>query len=224
MTTEKRKLNIAQFAAELGLSVALLLEQLKVAGIHKEHESDTVSENDKTLLLVHLCQPHGVVKTPIKITLTRHSTTALEKQVATLKQEVAMLKREKASVRKPGKTREQVQEDLIHATFLCLKYSGGTTQLQNIFDTINTDAHRRRIIKWVETYAPVSVRNSKIFLNKSSCIWKDRDFILSNFDEHIEKSGMINDKWYSIAEKTTKQKFWVSIVSGGGGPGTGKKR
>ena len=218
------KFNISQFAVELGLPVALLLEQLKAAGVHKEHESDTVSEKDKAQLLDHLRQAHGAGKTPIKITLTRHSTTALKKQVATLKQEVAMLKREKALIRKPGKTRDQIQADLIHATFLCLKNSGGTSPLQNILDAIRTDAHRRRIIKWVETFASVSVRNSKIVLNKSAYIWQDRDFILSNFDAHIEKSGMTNVKWYSIAEKSTKQKHWVSIVSGGGGPGTGKKR
>lgn len=157
-----------------------------------------------------------------RITLLNKQHAELEKQVVTLKQEVAMLKRENALIHKPGKTQDQIQEDLIHATFLCLKHSGGTTKLQQILDAISTTAHRRRIIKWVETFAPVSVRDSKIILNRSADIWRDRDFILSNFDKHLEVSGMTNVKWYSI--KTTKQRTWTSIVSGGGGPGTGKKR
>ena len=41
------KLNVAQFAAELGLPVAMLLEQLKAAGIAKEEESSPLTEKDK---------------------------------------------------------------------------------------------------------------------------------------------------------------------------------
>ena len=53
------KLNVAQFATELGLPVALLLEQLRAAGIAKQHESDPVSEKDKANLLDHLQLVHG---------------------------------------------------------------------------------------------------------------------------------------------------------------------
>jgi translation initiation factor IF-2 len=47
------KLNVAQFATELGLPVTLLLEQLQAAGIAKEQESDPVSEKYKAKLLEH---------------------------------------------------------------------------------------------------------------------------------------------------------------------------
>jgi translation initiation factor IF-2 len=73
------KMNIAQFAIELGLPVALLLEQLKAAGVGKEQESDTVSEKDKALLLEHLRQAHGAEKPTKKITLNRRETTEIKK-------------------------------------------------------------------------------------------------------------------------------------------------
>src|SRR5450759_2313214 len=73
------KLNVAQFATELGLPVALLLEQLKAAGIAKEQESDPVSEKDKAKLLEHLRQAHGGEKPAKKITLIRRETTEIKK-------------------------------------------------------------------------------------------------------------------------------------------------
>ncbi|MDO8262395.1 MAG: translation initiation factor IF-2 [Gallionella sp.] len=73
------KLNVAQFAAELGLPVALLLEQLKAAGLAKEQESDPMSEKDKAKLLEHLRQAHGAEKPAKKITLIRRETTEIKK-------------------------------------------------------------------------------------------------------------------------------------------------
>ena len=73
------KLNVAQFATELGLPVALLLEQLKAAGIAKEQESDSMSEKDKAKLLEHLRQAHGAEKPAKKITLIRRETTEIKK-------------------------------------------------------------------------------------------------------------------------------------------------
>lgn len=67
-------MNIAQFASELGLPVALLLEQLNAAGIAKEQESDLMSENDKAKLLEHLRQTYGAEKPAKKITLIRRET------------------------------------------------------------------------------------------------------------------------------------------------------
>ncbi|MDZ4202817.1 MAG: translation initiation factor IF-2 [Gallionella sp.] len=77
------KLNVAQFAAELGLPVALLLEQLNSAGVSKEQESDAVSEKDKAQLLEHLRQAHGADKPAKKITLTRRETTEIKKADST---------------------------------------------------------------------------------------------------------------------------------------------
>ncbi len=73
------KLNVAQFATELGLPVTLLLEQLKAAGIAKEQESDPMSEKDKAKLLEHLRQAHGTEKPAKKITLIRRETTEIKK-------------------------------------------------------------------------------------------------------------------------------------------------
>jgi translation initiation factor IF-2 len=77
------KMNVAQFATELGLPVALLLEQLNAAGVSKEQESDPVSEKDKAQLLEHLRQAHGAEKPAKKITLTRRETTEIKKADST---------------------------------------------------------------------------------------------------------------------------------------------
>ena len=46
------QMNVAQFAKELGLASAMLLEQLQAAGIGKALADDTVlTEHDKTQLL-----------------------------------------------------------------------------------------------------------------------------------------------------------------------------
>jgi hypothetical protein len=74
-----KELNIAQFASELGLPVALLLEQLRAAGIAKELESDPMSEQDKAKLLEHLRQAHGAGKPAKKTKLIRRETTEVKK-------------------------------------------------------------------------------------------------------------------------------------------------
>src|SRR4030065_1589442 len=73
------KLNVAQFATELGLPVTLLFEQLKAAGVSKSQELDPISEKDKAQLLEYLRQTHGAEKPAKKITLTRRETTEIKK-------------------------------------------------------------------------------------------------------------------------------------------------
>jgi translation initiation factor IF-2 len=73
------KMNVAQFAAELGLQVELLLEQLHAAGVAKQKESDSISEQDKAQLLEHLRTTHGAGTKSKKITLTRRETTEIKK-------------------------------------------------------------------------------------------------------------------------------------------------
>ncbi|MDH2918817.1 MAG: translation initiation factor IF-2 [Sideroxydans sp.] len=72
------KLNVAQFATELGLPVALLLEQLQAAGIPKADEVAAVSEADKTQLLGHLKKSHGAEGGAKKITLARRETSEIK--------------------------------------------------------------------------------------------------------------------------------------------------
>ncbi len=71
------KMNVAQFATELGLPVELLLEQLQAAGVAKKQEIDPVSEQDKATLLEHLRSAHG--SNTGKITLTRRETSTIKK-------------------------------------------------------------------------------------------------------------------------------------------------
>ena len=72
--------SVAQFAAELGLPTALLLEQLKGAGVVKSTVDDKLEETDKTALLDYLRKEHGAEQVPKnKITLTRKSNTEIKK-------------------------------------------------------------------------------------------------------------------------------------------------
>jgi translation initiation factor IF-2 len=78
------QINVTQFATELGLPTALLIEQLKAAGVKKALSSDTsLTEKDKTLLLDYLRQSHGAKEAKQKITLTRKQTTEIKKSDST---------------------------------------------------------------------------------------------------------------------------------------------
>lgn len=72
------KLDVTQFAVELGLPVALLLEQLHAAGGKQSDAADLVSEQDKAKLLEHLRHAHGADNAAKKITLTRRETTEIQ--------------------------------------------------------------------------------------------------------------------------------------------------
>ena len=77
------KSNVTQFAEELKLPVALLLEQLNAAGVKKKAGEDAVTEQDKTRLLDYLREMHGNKEEKKKITLTRKQTTEIKKADAT---------------------------------------------------------------------------------------------------------------------------------------------
>ena len=77
------KSNVAQFAEELKLPVATLLEQLQAAGVIKKSGDDAVTEQDKTRLRDHLQDMHGKKSETKKITLTRKQTTEIKKADAT---------------------------------------------------------------------------------------------------------------------------------------------
>lgn len=70
---------VEQFAGELKLPTALLLEQLKSAGVQKSNANDLLSEGDKAALLDHLRKEHGTLAPKNKITLTRKSSTEIRK-------------------------------------------------------------------------------------------------------------------------------------------------
>jgi translation initiation factor IF-2 len=77
------QINVTQFAQQLGLPPALLIEQLQAAGVNKALAADTpLTEKDKTQLLDHLRQSHGAAEAKQKITLTRRQTTEIKKSDA----------------------------------------------------------------------------------------------------------------------------------------------
>src|SRR3954469_3463164 len=111
------QMNVAQFAKELGLASAMLLEQLQAAGIGKALADDTVlTEHDKTQLLDYLRRVHGAKDTKNKITLTRRQTSEIKKSDSTgkartiqveVKKKRVLVKRDAAS-----ETSENVTQDV----------------------------------------------------------------------------------------------------------------
>ncbi|UCG97986.1 MAG: translation initiation factor IF-2 [Burkholderiales bacterium] len=70
---------VAQFAAELKVAPALLLEQLRAAGVDKHGENDGLTEADKARLLDSLRKAHGgATPEKRKITLTRKQTSEIK--------------------------------------------------------------------------------------------------------------------------------------------------
>ncbi|MCL5612096.1 MAG: translation initiation factor IF-2 associated domain-containing protein, partial [Chloroflexi bacterium] len=76
-------MNVAQFASELGLPAALLLEQLQAAGVNKTAAEDLLTEQDKSQLLDYLRRAHGAKEQKNKITLMRKETTEIKKADST---------------------------------------------------------------------------------------------------------------------------------------------
>ena len=78
------QINVTQFAQQLGLPPALLIEQLQAAGVNKALAADTpLTERDKTQLLEHLRKSHGAAEAKQKITLTRRQTSEIKKSDST---------------------------------------------------------------------------------------------------------------------------------------------
>ena len=71
--------NVAQFAQELKVAPAVLLDQLRAAGVEKQSADDVLSETDKARLLDALRKAHGVADSAKKkITLTRKQTSEIK--------------------------------------------------------------------------------------------------------------------------------------------------
>ncbi|HTJ96291.1 MAG TPA: translation initiation factor IF-2 [Rhodocyclaceae bacterium] len=72
------QMSVAQFASELKMPAAVLLEQLQKAGVSKQAADDTLTETDKTRLLDFLRKSHGETDAKAKITLTRKQTSEIK--------------------------------------------------------------------------------------------------------------------------------------------------
>ncbi|PKO35801.1 MAG: translation initiation factor IF-2 [Betaproteobacteria bacterium HGW-Betaproteobacteria-7] len=69
--------SVSQFAVELKMPVAALLEQLGKAGVGKQGAEDTLTDQDKARLLDYLRRAHGD-ESKTKITLTRKQTSEIK--------------------------------------------------------------------------------------------------------------------------------------------------
>ncbi len=75
--------SVEQFANELGLLPAVLLEQLNAAGVRKLLIEDNLTEQDKTRLLDYLRKTHGSTEAKNKVTLTRRQTSEIRQSDST---------------------------------------------------------------------------------------------------------------------------------------------
>ena len=99
--------------------------------------------------------------------------------------------------------RDNVQDALIAATYLCIAHSGGTTPFQQILDAVGGAAHRQGISTWMETFAPVRFVNDKVLLHKDNWSKLDKESALADFEAFMQATG-VNDegmKWYQIAKE-----------------------
>jgi translation initiation factor IF-2 len=72
-------MSVAQFASELKMPAAALLEQLQKAGVSKSAADDSLTEADKARLLEYLRKSHGgEAEAKSKITLTRKQTSEIK--------------------------------------------------------------------------------------------------------------------------------------------------
>ena len=71
------QMSVTQFAGELKMPAAVLLEQLKRAGVEKSGPTELLTEQDKARLLEYLRRSHGDSQPKGKITLTRKQTSEI---------------------------------------------------------------------------------------------------------------------------------------------------
>ena len=71
-------MNVEQFATELKVAPALLVEQLQAAGVTVKGTGDVLSDQDKSRLLDYLRGKHGAAQPKTKITLTRKQTSEIK--------------------------------------------------------------------------------------------------------------------------------------------------
>ena len=111
-------MNVEDFAKELNVPVARLLEQLTSAGVSKSGAADAVSADDKAALLAYLHKQHGSTGERRKITLTRRQTTEIKQSDSTGKARTIQVEVRKKRVfvkREPGAPEEVEQNPAARA-------------------------------------------------------------------------------------------------------------
>src|SRR6266850_5530349 len=155
------QMNVSQFAKELGLASAMLLEQLQAAGIGKALADDTVlTEHDKTQLLDYLRRVHGAKDTKNKITLTRRQTTEIKKADSTgkartiqveVKKKRVLVKRDTAAAEAPAPVAETAPPAAIDAEQTALREEEARKQAELIArqsaEAVQKQQRRRKTAK-----------------------------------------------------------------------------
>jgi len=111
---------VEQFANELGLLPAALLEQLKAAGVSKQLAKDSLTEEDKAQLLDYLRKVHGTKGEKSKITLTRRQTSEIRKSDNTGKAHTIQVevRKKRVFVKREVPENTKIKEDSNNATLL----------------------------------------------------------------------------------------------------------
>ncbi len=111
---------VEQFANELGLLPAALLEQLKAAGVSKQLAKDSLTEEDKTQLLDYLRKAHGAKGEKSKITLTRRQTSEIRKSDSTGKPHTIQVevRKKRVFVKREVPENTEIKEDSKNTTSL----------------------------------------------------------------------------------------------------------
>ena len=164
------QINVTQFAQQLGLPPALLIEQLQAAGVNKALADDTpLTEKDKTQLLEHLRKSHGAGEAKQKITLTRRQTTEIKKsdglgksrtiQVEVRKKRV-LVKRDAAE---PEGGTAELAKPVLDAEQIARREAEARQQAELAARQTEDAEHKRRkkeadVVAEAETKAPEAVR------------------------------------------------------------------
>lgn len=111
---------VEQFANELGLLPAALLEQLKAAGVSKQLAKDSLTEEDKAQLLDYLRKVHGTKGEKSKITLTRRQTSEIRKSDSTGKAHTIQVevRKKRIFVKREVPENTEIKEDSNNTTSL----------------------------------------------------------------------------------------------------------
>jgi len=142
------QMSVEQFANELGLLPAVLLEQLKAAGVKKALAEDSLTEQDKSQLLDYLRKTHGAAEIKSKVTLTRRQTSEIRKSDSTGRArtiQVEVRKRRvltqptteniepaQVAIKSPDVTSSPVREPIIDAEQLALRSEEARKQAELI--------------------------------------------------------------------------------------------
>jgi len=142
------QMSVEQFANELGLLPAVLLEQLKAAGVKKVLAEDSLTEQDKAQLLDYLRKTHGSTEVKSKVTLTRRQTSEIRKSDSTGRARTIQVEVRKRrvltqpapgdsepapiTIKSPDVTSQPVREPIIDAEQLALRSEEARKQAELI--------------------------------------------------------------------------------------------